>query len=68
MKFPKNLYVKICDDGQGNEYFDPHEQTDTLVDAGEKTKVGVYVLSEVVEASGSVTVVKTKPVRKVKRR
>lgn len=64
MKFPKKLYVKIGDDGQGNEYFDPHRRTDTLVDAGEKAKVGVYVLSEVVEASGSVTVVKTQRVRR----
>lgn len=64
MKFPKKLFVKIGDDGQGNEYFDPHQRPDTLVDAGEKAKVGIYVLSEIVEASGSVTVVKTKPVRR----
>lgn len=64
MKFPKNLYIKIGDDGSGNEYFDPHRSPDTTVDAGEREKLGVYQLVEVVEATGSVTVVSTKPVRK----
>jgi hypothetical protein len=64
MKFPKKLFVKICSDGHGNEYFDPHRGPDTTVDAGEREKLGVYQLVEVVEASGSVTVVSTKAVRK----
>ncbi|MEI9805654.1 MAG: hypothetical protein WDN48_16145 [Pseudolabrys sp.] len=57
MKFPKQLFVKLCDDGSGNEYFDPHRIIDTTVDAGEREKVAVYDLREVVEARGSVTVV-----------
>ena len=64
MKFPKKLFVKICDDGQGNEYIDPHRSPDTTVDAGERETLGVYHLAEVVEASASVTVVSTKPARK----
>lgn len=64
MKFPKNLYVKICDDGSNNEYFDPHRSINTMVDAGESAKVGVYQLANIVEARGSVTVVTAKPIRK----
>lgn len=64
MKFPKQLFVKIGNDGSGNEYFDPHRSVDTMVDAGEKAKVGIYQLREVVEAQGSVTVVKTRPVKR----
>jgi hypothetical protein len=68
MKFPKQLFVKICDDGSGNEYFDPHRAIDTTVDAGECEKVGIYVLREVVEARGSVTTVSAKPVKRARRR
>lgn len=64
MKFPNKLFVKIGDDGGGNEFFDPHQAIDTTVDAGERAKIGIYTLSEVVEASGSVSVVSAKPLRK----
>lgn len=64
MKFPKKLFVKICDDGSKNEFFDPHVAIDTMVDAGQRAKVGVYELREIVEARGSVTVVTAKPVKK----
>lgn len=64
MKFPKMLYVKIGEEGTGNEFFDPHRKIDTTVDAGERAKIGVYRLSEVVEARGSVTTVSAKPIRK----
>ncbi len=64
MKFPKKLFVKIGDGGSKNCFFDPHSSTDTIADAGETVKVGVYELKQVVEATGSVTVVKTKPVRR----
>ena len=63
MKFPKTLYVKV-DGRPGEEYLDPHHSIDTMVDAGDTVKVAIYELKQVVEASGSVTVVKTKPVRK----
>ena len=64
MNFPKTLYVKIVDDGSGNEYFDPHSSTDTIVDAGERATVGVYKLADMVEALGSVTIVDIKSMRK----
>lgn len=64
MKFPKKLFIKICNDGSGNEYFDPHHAIDTTVDAGEREKVGVYELREIVEARGSVTVVTAKSVKR----
>ena len=67
MKFPKKLYIKIVDDGHGNQYFDPHHSVDTTVDAGERAKVGVYELADIVETLGSVTVVTTRPVRKSRR-
>jgi hypothetical protein len=63
-KFPKQLFVKIGDDGSSNEYFDPHRAIDTTVDAGERAKVAIYELREVVEARGSVTVVTAKKVKK----
>lgn len=63
-KFPKKLFVKICGDSHDNEYFDPHVAIDTTVDAGERAKVGVYELKEIVEARGSVTVVTAKPVKR----
>ena len=50
--------------GSKNYFFDPHVSTDTMTAAGETVKVGVYELKQVVEATGSVTVVKIKPVRK----
>ena len=65
MKFPKKLYVKVCDDGSGNEYFGPHRAVDTLADAGVKVRVGVYELSSVIEARGSVSVVTTNRVKRV---
>lgn len=64
MKFPKQLFVTIGDDGSGNKYFDPHQAIDTTVSAGESTKVGVYELRDVVEARGSVTVVTAKPAKR----
>ena len=63
MKFPKKLFVKI-EGREGEEHFDPHHSVDTMVDAGEKVRVAVYVLKEIVEAEGSVTIVNTKPIRK----
>jgi len=64
MKFPKELFVKIGNDGSGNEYFDPHRAIDTTVDAGERAEIGVYELRNIVEARGSVTVVTTKTVKR----
>ena len=62
-KFPKTLYIKV--EGRvGEEYFEPHQAIDTMADAGETVKVAIYELKQVVEATGSVTVVKIKPVRK----
>ena len=63
MKFPKKMFVKI-EGNKGEEFLDPHASIDTMVDAGERARVGVYELREVVEAQGSVTVVTAKPVKK----
>lgn len=63
MKFPKKVYMKIVGKPD-EEYFDVHRFIDSTVDAGERAKLGVYELREVVEAQGSVTVVTAKPVKK----
>lgn len=63
-KFPKKLFVKYGDGGSGPDFLDPHLAIDTMVDAGQRVKVGVYELKEVVEARGSVTVVTAKPVKR----
>jgi len=63
MNFPKKLFVTIAGKS-GDEYFYTHTAIDSTVDAGERAKVGVYELREVVEAQGSVTVVTAKPIRK----
>lgn len=63
MKFPKQLYVKV-EGRKGEEYFENHVSIDTMVDAGDTAKVAIYELKEVVEATGSVSVVSTKPIRK----
>ena len=65
MKFYKTLFVKI-EGRKGEEYFSPHQRIDTTADAGESVKVGIYVLKEIVTASGSVSVVSVK--RKAKRK
>ena len=52
-KFPKTLYVKIEPDGT-EHYFVATEDLVDLADIGEKTKVGVYELTETGEATGSV--------------
>jgi len=52
MKFPKTLYVKISDDGSGNEYLDPHISTSTLVDAGERTKSSLGTPIQLIKAFG----------------
>lgn len=65
MNFPKQLFAKIVG-RKGEEYIDNHHSIDTTVDAGESAKIGIYVLREVVTATGSVTTVSTKPTRKRK--
>ncbi len=62
-KFPKTLYVKV-EGRENDEYFNTYESIDSTVDAGQTERVAVYVLKEVVEAKGSVTVVTAKPIRK----
>lgn len=66
MKFPKKLYAKI-EGKKDEEYVNAYHGLDTIVDAGESVRVGIYQLVETVEARGSVTVVSTKPIRKAKK-
>lgn len=63
MKFPKKLYAKI-EGKKGEEYVNAYHGIDTIVDAGDTVKVGIYELKETVEATGSVTVVSTKSIQK----
>jgi hypothetical protein len=63
MKFPKKLFAKI-EGKKGEEYVNAYHAIETIVDAGESVKVGIYELKEIVEARGSVTVVSTKPVKR----
>lgn len=50
--FPKTLYVKVEDGGTGPDYFNPCESLVEAAEMGEKTKVGVYSLTETVEVKG----------------
>jgi hypothetical protein len=52
-KFPQTLYVKIEPDGTSHYFIATEDLTD-LADLGEKTKVGVYELTETGEAIGTV--------------
>lgn len=49
MTFPKKLFVKICDDGSSNKYFDPHRAVDTMVDAGEREPEYVEIAKSRIE-------------------
>lgn len=50
--FPKTLYVKVEDGGTGPDYLNPCKTLIETAEMGEKIKVGVYVLTEMVEVKG----------------
>lgn len=49
--FPKTLFAKIMNEGDAS-YFISDENGESLVEMGEKIKVGRYQLAEVLEAEG----------------
>lgn len=51
MKLPKILYVKI-DGSKGEEFFNPAEKPEYLVEMGEEVQIGKYQLVEIAEAVG----------------
>jgi hypothetical protein len=51
MKLPKILYVKI-DGSKGEEFFNPAEKPEYLVEMGEEVQIGKYQLVELAEAVG----------------
>jgi hypothetical protein len=51
--FPKTLHVKIEND-RDTSYFVADADAASLVDMGDKTKLGVYQLVEIVEGEGVV--------------
>jgi len=53
MKFPKTLYVKAKDDGK-QHYFISDQDIETHVVIGEKIKVGIYELKEVVNLEAKI--------------
>ena len=65
--FPKTLYVKVESGGSGPDYFNACEDVIETAEMGEKTKVGVYTLTETIEVKGVAitnTLAKTRPARK----
>lgn len=48
---PKKLFVKIESDGNA-EYFVADDDADSLVEMGQKVKIGTYQLIEVAHAEG----------------
>lgn len=53
-KFPKKLFVKIADGGTGPDYFEADDGVIGMVEVGEKSKIAIYQLVEVVTCEGLV--------------
>lgn len=60
-QLPKALYAKIADGGTGPDYVLADDNITSLVEMGEKVKIGVYKLVGFEEAEG---VVSTNPRRR----
>ena len=54
MKMPKTIYVKTESDTDGSEYLVADTAPDSLVETGERKKIGVYRLVEIKTASAQV--------------
>lgn len=63
MKLPKQLFVKI-DGEKGEEYFNPAEQAEHLVEMGQTARIGRYELVELSDAIGVAQIVPPKPKRR----
>lgn len=65
MKLPKQLFVKV-DGNRGEEYFNPAEKAEYLVEMGETVQIGRYELVEIADAIGVAQIVPPKPKRRRK--
>lgn len=65
MKLPKQLFVKV-DGSAGEQFFNPAEKAEHLVEMGETVTIGRYQLVEIAEAIGIAQIVppKAKPRRR----
>ena len=63
MKLPKQLFVKI-DGDNGEEFFNPAEKAEHLVEMGETVRIGRYELVELSDAIGVAQIVPPKPARR----
>lgn len=61
-KLPKQLFVKI-DGAKGEEYFNPAEKAEHLVEMGQTVQIGRYELVELADAIGVAQIVPPKPRR-----
>ncbi len=55
MKLPKALYVKIADGGTGPDWLHADPDLTSLVEMGEKVRIGVYKLVGYEDAEGVVS-------------
>lgn len=51
-KFPKKVFIKFEDGGNGPDYMVPHSDPIDAAEMGQRIKVGVYTLTETVEVKG----------------
>jgi len=59
MKLPKQLFVKI-DGNRGEEFYNPADKAEHLVEMGETVQIGRYELVELSEAIGVAQIVPPK--------
>lgn len=59
-KFPKQVFVKWEDGGSGPNFLGTYEDSADTVMTGEKVKVGVYQLVDVLEVTGTHTLRKVR--------
>jgi hypothetical protein len=62
-KFPKTVYVKFEDGGDGPDYLNIGESLIDMIRTGEKAKIAVYELKEVGDAEGVVNAPKLSVVK-----